>query len=155
MSAMRFAGTRLRVAFVALAALGALALAAPGQAAEDGADAGDVARAERIAAGKKTFRAFCWSCHGMSGRGNGPMAKDMGLPMPDFRKPEFHWDADGDGRTGSPADLRAVVAKGVPYFLPACAGETPPLRCAMPAWDEALSESQIEEVVAFVLSLAR
>lgn len=41
-----------------------------------------------IAAGGKFFSSQCSMCHGKDGDGKGDLAEQMGLKMPDYRKPE-------------------------------------------------------------------
>lgn len=117
------------------------------------------AAAARIAEGKTIFRSYCWGCHGLSGRGDGPMAKALELPTPDFRSPSFRWDTDGDGVAGTAADLRDVVTHGVPRYRPECAeilaSDAPPGGCAMQGWGEVFRAEQVEAVVAYVRSLDR
>jgi len=38
-----------------------------------------------VASGKETFLKYCASCHGESGKGNGPAATAMKDPLPDLR----------------------------------------------------------------------
>ena len=39
-----------------------------------------------IARGKEMFTSYCASCHGVSGKGNGPAAKALKTPPPDLTK---------------------------------------------------------------------
>ena len=34
--------------------------------------------------GEKVYNAVCWTCHGRYGRGDGPAAADVAVPLPDF-----------------------------------------------------------------------
>jgi len=83
------------------AAIAAAALLAPG--AVLAADA---------AAGKTAFTTNCASCHGDSGKGDGPVGAALTPPPRDFSKGEFKFDTDGDGKTGTDADLKNVIQKG-------------------------------------------
>jgi mono/diheme cytochrome c family protein len=38
------------------------------------------------AKGRVTFQRYCVSCHGPEARGNGPLAKDLRVPVPDLTK---------------------------------------------------------------------
>lgn len=38
------------------------------------------------AEGRRLFQAYCASCHGIEGRGNGPMAEELRKPVPDLTK---------------------------------------------------------------------
>lgn len=69
----------------ALLAAGALALAlpaldrpAPGQAEP----AAETARMERVAQGRLSYRIHCASCHGESGRGDGPLSEQHKVGRP-------------------------------------------------------------------------
>jgi mono/diheme cytochrome c family protein len=85
----------------ALALAAALALApATVQAAGD------------AAAGKTTYTQFCVTCHGESGKGDGPVGKALTPPPRDFTKGDFKFDADKDGKPGTDADLKGVITKG-------------------------------------------
>lgn len=52
------------------------------------------ADAKSIAAGKVLF-AFCATCHGKTGLGNGPQAPDLKTSPRNFTKPEFQSQTDG------------------------------------------------------------
>ena len=58
------------VSFFVLSALSGGALAASQQ--------------EVAARGEQVYNAVCWSCHGRYGRGDGPAAADVAVPLPDF-----------------------------------------------------------------------
>ena len=58
------------VSFFVLSALSGGALAASQQQA--------------AARGEQVYNAVCWSCHGRYGRGDGPAAADVAVPLPDF-----------------------------------------------------------------------
>lgn len=70
---MRSRGPLLRMA-VALAAVG---FVAAGLGAEK-PDAGAVAK------GELAYVRYCVSCHGKTGRGDGPLAADLRIPVPDL-----------------------------------------------------------------------
>ena len=84
--------------------------------------------------GREVFLARCVSCHGNSGRGDGPIAKGLnGPPVGDLT--DAQWK-HGD----SPDQVLAVVAKGVP-------------NTAMPPWSS-LGDHALRAVTAYVYSLA-
>jgi mono/diheme cytochrome c family protein len=58
------------VGLLVLAAAPGLALAAPEDAA--------------VARGEQVYNTVCWTCHGRYGRGDGPAAPDVAVPLPDF-----------------------------------------------------------------------
>ena len=73
--------------------------------------AGDAAK------GKTLFETNCASCHGTSGKGDGPVGLALPEPKPrDFTKAEFKFDTDKDGKTGTDADLVNVVKNGAAAF---------------------------------------
>ena len=39
---------------------------------------------EAVARGEQVYNAVCWTCHGRYGRGDGPAAADVAVPLPDF-----------------------------------------------------------------------
>ena len=117
--------------------LGALGLAAGALVAPD-ASAGDAA------AGKTTYQTYCVSCHGEAGKGDGPVGAALNPRPRDFSVGDFKYDADGDGKPGSDTDLKKIVAEGAGAY-----GGSP----LMAPWSGALSEEDIDNVVAFVRSL--
>jgi mono/diheme cytochrome c family protein len=85
--------------------------------------------------GRETYLARCVSCHGESGRGDGPIAKGLaGPPVGDLKAARWK---HGD----SPELVLAVVAQGVPDT-------------AMPAWKSTLGERAVHAVTAYVYYLA-
>jgi mono/diheme cytochrome c family protein len=120
--------TRL-VAAAALAALLAPAAALAGDAA----------------AGKTTFAMFCASCHGDSGKGDGPVGAVLNPTPRDLSKGEFKFDTDGDGETGTDQDILNVITNGAAKY----GGSA-----QMAAWGGSLSESDRANVLAFIRSLA-
>ena len=122
-------GTRLAT-LLTLAALAVLLVPAM-------ASAGDAA------AGKTQFQAFCSSCHGMGGKGDGPVGAALNPPPRDFTKGDFKYDTDGDGKPGTDADLKNVITKGAAAY-----GDSP----LMAPWPT-LTAAQIDDVVAYIRSL--
>lgn len=116
------------------AAIAAAALLAP--AAALAADA---------AAGKATFTTNCASCHGDSGKGDGPVGAALTPPPRDFTKAEFKFDTDGDGKSGTDADLKNVIQKGGGAF----GGSV-----LMAPWPT-LSDTDIANLIAHIRSLKK
>ena len=95
------------------------------------------------AAGKVIYDANCLSCHGATGKGDGPVGKALTPPPRDLSKGEFKFDTDGEGGAGTDADIKAVVQKGAMAF-----GGSP----LMAPWP-ALSDGDIDNIIAFIRSL--
>ncbi len=85
------------------------------------------------------YREHCAVCHGASGKGDGPGAKVIGQPLPDFTDP-------GVMRQASDRFLFEIIQKGGSQF-----GRSN----AMPAWGMKLSEAEIRGLVQHIRSLAR
>lgn len=115
-----------------LATLAAAALLAPG-----------AAFAADAAAGKTTFDTNCASCHGVSGKGDGPVGAALQPPPRDFSVGEFKFDTDGDGKSGTDADLKGVIAQGGAAF-----GGSP----LMAPWPT-LSDDDVANVIAHIRTL--
>jgi mono/diheme cytochrome c family protein len=118
-------------------AIGAVALALP-----SAAWAGDAA------AGKVKYEEICATCHGMSGKGDGPAAPADPKPR-DFTVGEFKYDTDGDGKVGTDADLKNVIKNG------AAAYSDNPMSALMTPWGAMLSDQDIDNVIAYIRSLKK
>ena len=85
--------------------------------------------------GRGTYLARCVSCHGESGRGDGPISKGLaGPPVGDLKAAQWK---HGE----SPEQVLAVVAQGV-------------RDTAMPPWKSTLSDRALRAVTAYVYYLA-
>jgi mono/diheme cytochrome c family protein len=118
--------------FRGIAAIACAALLAPA-----------AARAADAAAGKTLFLADCATCHGPSGKGDGPVGKALSPPPRDFSQHQFKFDTDKDGKAGTDADLKAVIQKGAAAF-----GGSP----LMAPWPT-LSDSDIANLIAYLHTL--
>ncbi len=116
----------------ALFSLGALLLLLPGSAL-----AGDAA------AGKTVYDTNCLSCHGATGKGDGPVGQALNPRPRDFSTGDFKFDTDNDGEAGTDADLDAVITKGGAAF-----GGSP----LMAPWGH-LPEKDRENLIAYIRSL--
>ena len=118
--------------FLACAGVGALLL--PGLAS-----AGDAA------AGNAPFQTHCASCHGAGGKGDGVVGAALPPPSPrDFTVGDFAFDADGDGETGTDADLKKVITNGAGKY----GGSM-----LMAPWSSILKPEEIDNIVAYIRSL--
>ncbi len=97
-------------------------------------------------AGKTAYTTNCVSCHGETGKGDGPVGQVLQPPPRDFAAGDFKIDADGDGKPGSDADLKAVISKGAGAF----GGNQ-----MMAAWGGLLSDEDIDNVVAYIRTLKK
>jgi mono/diheme cytochrome c family protein len=101
------------------------------------------AQAGDAAAGKSVFDANCASCHGTSGKGDGPVGAALNPPPRNFTIGEFKFDADGSGKPGEDADLKLVIQKGAMAF----GGSA-----LMAPWPT-LTDQQIDDIIAHIRSL--
>lgn len=92
------------------------------------------------AAGKALFEANCASCHGTSGKGDGPVGAALNPPPRDFTVGDFKFDANGNGKAGEEADLELVIQKGAMAY----GGSA-----LMAPWPT-LSKEQIDDIIAYI-----
>ena len=116
---------------LALAAL--VTLAIPGSALA----AGDAE------AGKITYMTNCQSCHGDTGKGDGPVGAVLQPPPRDLSTGDFKFDTDSDGKMGTDTDLQNVIRNG------GAAYDGSPLMAPWPT----LSDGDIDNLVVFIRSL--
>ena len=96
------------------------------------------------AAGKALFvKTNCNSCHGMEGKGDGPVAAALDPKPRNFTVGDFKFDANKDGKKGTPADLTLVIKQGAAAF-----GGS-----AMMMPNPGLSDADIAQIVSYVKSL--
>ncbi len=126
--------SKLLTQILVFAALSALALALPAATAL----AGDAAK------GKVAYTANCLSCHGETGKGDGPVGQVPQPPPRNFATADFAFDTDEDGKPGTDADLKAVISKGAGAF----GGNQ-----MMAPWGGILSDDDIDNVVAYIRTL--
>ncbi len=89
--------------------------------------------ADAIAAGKVLYEAQCASCHGVSGKGDGPAGQALTPPA---------------------ADLTTVTAgDDYEFYRISEGGAMDPYNSSMPAHKSVLSEDEIWQLVAYVDSL--
>jgi len=83
---------------------------------------------------KSNFEKSCASCHGAKGRGDGLMSASFPVKPKD-------WSDCGDMKGVTDATLLSIIKKGG-----AVAGRSP----LMPAWEGALNDQQIRELVSYI-----
>lgn len=102
-----------------------------------------VAQAFRPAAqhGKAVYDAHCVECHGESGHGDGPAAPFLHPHPRDFTLGKYKLRSTETGSAPADADLIRSVRQGV-------------YGTAMPSWDRVLPDADINDVVAYLKTLA-
>lgn len=93
---------------------------------------------EAVETGEELFQAYCASCHGPGGQGDGPAAETL--------DPKPATLADGA--------MMNDLSDGYLYWRVSLGGQMDPFNSAMPAWEAALSEEQRWQIISFVRSLA-
>lgn len=88
---------------------------------------------EELASGKKVFTTICASCHGLSGKGDGPAAAALPTKPADFTDPEHSKYYSDRGRIH-------IIENGIPGS-------------PMVGWANTLSEKEIRDVYKYVRSL--
>ena len=101
------------------------------------------AQAADAAAGKVIFETNCMSCHGATGKGDGPVGAALDPKPRDLSVGEFKFDTDKDGTAGTDADIKNVVQKGAGAY----GGSM-----LMAPWPT-LSDTDIENVTVYIRSL--
>lgn len=84
--------------------------------------------------GKPIFQSKCVSCHGPEGKGDGPVGKALKPPAGDFTSVE--------SKKKSENELRDIIENGKP-------------KTAMVAWKKQLSAEELDNVLAYVLTLRK
>lgn len=88
-----------------------------GEATEAAAEAAPAATAAvDLEAGKKVYTVYCSTCHGTSGKGDGPAAAGLNPKPVNFAKGEFRHDANGNGTVGDIEDIKAIVHDGAAKY---------------------------------------
>ncbi|WP_447970614.1 c-type cytochrome [Nitrospira sp. M1] len=83
--------------------------------------------------GRAVFEANCVTCHGKSGKGNGPTGAYMSPPPADLTSEDVRTDPD--------AELLSIISNGI-------------LDKGMPAWKSSLSTQEIHDVLAYIRTLS-
>lgn len=94
------------------------------------------------AAGQTIYAVNCIACHGATGKGDGVVGAVLQPPPRDFSAGVFMFDTDGDGQTGTDADIKNVITKGGGAF-----GGSP----LMAPWP-VLTDADIDNIIAYIRS---
>ena len=93
---------------------------------------------EAIEIGEELFQAYCASCHGPEGAGDGPAAESL-EPKP---------AALSDGM------MMNMLSDGYLFWRVSQGGQIEPFNSAMPAWQATLTEEQRWQIISYVRTLA-
>ena len=84
--------------------------------------------------GKSIYQSKCVTCHGPEGKGDGPVGKKLKPPAGNFSSTE--------SKKKSANELQEIIENGKP-------------KTSMKGWNKQLNESEIQDVLAYVLSLRK
>ena len=131
----------LRTNFVSRTALWCVIAGAALPAAAE--ERGSATRVESVEAdrGQSVYRKACASCHGRSGRGDGPAARALDPKPRDFTSGKYKFRSTPSGMPPTDDDLYRVVTSGIP-------------RTYMFGWGELLSERDRRDVVSYIKTLS-
>lgn len=134
---------------VVVVLLGGLQPAGRGAQAQGGAQAG--AQAAAAPDGGALYRAYCASCHGESGRGDGPVALALRTPPTDLtRLTQRNGDVFPADRVAERIDGRSHVAAHGPSEMPVWGD---PLSSSFPAKGEAALNARVAALVEHLRTL--
>lgn len=94
-------------------------------------------------AGKVIFDTNCMTCHGMTGKGDGPLSAALDPKPRDLSTGVFKFDTDADGTPGGDTDLSNVITQGAMAF----GGSA-----LMAPWP-AFSDADVANVIAYIRTL--
>lgn len=86
------------------------------------------------AKGKSIYQAKCVTCHGPEGKGDGPLGAKLKPPAVNF--------ASAESKKKPASELLGIIQNGKP-------------KTAMVAWKSQLSEAEIQDLLAYVLTLRK
>ena len=91
--------------------------------------------------GEFLFRKNCASCHGNTGKGDGPLAKDVPIPPRNFRDGIFKFRSTPPGFQPTDEDLTRTIRQGI-------SGST------MPIFDS-LNDGEIEALIVYIKAFSK
>ena len=91
--------------------------------------------------GEFLFQKNCTTCHGKTGKGDGPLAKDVPIPPRNFRDGIFKFRSTPPGFQPTDADLARTIRHGI-------AGST------MPIFDT-LNDGEIEALILYIKAFSK
>ncbi|MGD9598555.1 MAG: cytochrome c [Steroidobacteraceae bacterium] len=65
-----------------------------------------------LEAGGKIYKTYCLTCHGATGKGDGPASAALNPKPADFADNMFKYDVNGNGTKGDIDDIKAIVHDG-------------------------------------------
>jgi len=86
-----------------------------------------------VGAGKAKYEQLCVTCHGPSGKGDGPVGSSLNPKPKDLSK-----------TAKSDADLKKTITQG---------GAATGLSPVMPAWGALLKEQEVSNIIAYIRTL--
>ena len=96
---------------------------------------------EAPAGGRELYDTWCAMCHGDTGRGDGPLGRDL-LPRPrDFTEAMYQVRTTASGELPTDPDLRRVIDEGIPGT-------------AMPGWKNKLTVEERDSLTNFLKTLS-
>lgn len=98
---------------------------------------GILAHASDAEQGKKLYGQFCSTCHGQSGKGDGPAAAALNPKPRDHTNKEYMSKMSED-------EMLSVIKNGG-----ASVGKSP----LMPPWGASLKDDQIKDIIAYIRTL--
>lgn len=99
--------------------------------------------AAALAEGQALYEAYCQTCHGVDGKGDGPGVPEVMLKPRPFSAGVFKFDTDADWEKGTDRDLANVIRNGTAAY----GGST-----LMPPWTQ-LQDDEIDDLVGYVREL--
>jgi DMSO reductase family type II enzyme heme b subunit len=134
---IRFEFGLILAAIVTLAALGLV-----GNRLASASESVAAPPAQQAAEGQAIYEQRCAACHGIAGDGQGPAAQQLFVKPRDFTRDEYKIKSTAGDEFPSREDLINVIANGMPGS-------------SMPAWEGALSDSEIGTVADYVQTFGR